>query len=140
MTGIEWTEKTWNPVAGCKRVSDGCDNCYAMATAARLEAMHRPIYAGTTTKEDGRTAWTGDINTSDKALERPGKWKTPTIIFVNSMSDLFHEDVPPDFIDKVYDVMETVDRHVYQVLTKRSSGRSAPVPPHRASARPAALW
>ena len=122
MTGIDWTEKTWNPVAGCKRVSRGCNNCYAMATAVRLEAMDRPIYRGTTKKEKGRTDWTGHINTSDEALERPGSWKKPTIIFVNSMSDLFHEDVPRDFIDKVYEVMETVDRHVYQVLTKRSAG------------------
>ena len=119
-TGIQWTGETWNPVAGCTIVSDGCDNCYAIPNAVRM-ADSDPLYKGMTKQVDGIPEWTGRINTSDSVLEQPEKWKIPTLVFVNSMSDIFHIGVPDEFIDKIYDVMEKVDRHIYQVLTKRDA-------------------
>lgn len=123
MSKISWTGETWNPIAGCTKVSAGCDNCYAIPEAIRMAA--NPLFAhynGTAEMVDGNPEWTGKINTSDKALGYPEKLKQPTLIFVNSMSDIFHEDVPTEFIDKIYDVMEKFDRHIYQVLTKRDAG------------------
>jgi protein gp37 len=106
-TSIEWTDATWNPVAGCTILTAGCTNCYAMRMAARLEAMGQEKYQGLTRKSGGRAKWTGKVK-----LE-------PRRVFVNSMSDLFHSDVPADFIARVWKVMAETPRHIYQILTKR---------------------
>ncbi|MCO6048411.1 phage Gp37/Gp68 family protein [Mesorhizobium sp. RP14(2022)] len=119
-SGIEWTEATWNPVAGCTIISPGCTNCYAMRMAGRLEAMGQPKYTGTTRISGGRPKWNGRINLDYKALRAPHQWRKGRHIFVNSMSDLFHEDVPLDFIREVFAVMGETPRHTYQVLTKRA--------------------
>ncbi|MFO7536609.1 MAG: phage Gp37/Gp68 family protein [Chloroflexota bacterium] len=106
---IEWTQSTWNPVTGCNKVSPGCKNCYAERMALRLQAMGQPNYA------EGFK-----LTLHEHMLERPLQWKKPQLIFVNSMSDLFHEDVPLDYIQRVFDVMRRADWHQFQVLTKRS--------------------
>ncbi|MCJ2032280.1 DUF5131 family protein [Methylobacterium sp. J-043] len=116
---IEWTDATWNPVVGCSIVSAGCTNCYAMRMAARLEAMGVRRYAGLTRKSGGRSVWTGRVRCDDDALAIPGRWKGKRLVFVNSMSDLFHPDVSQDFIRKVWAVMEAVPQHTFQILTKR---------------------
>lgn len=116
---IEWTEATWNPVAGCALVSPGCTNCYAMRMAARLAAMGHPKYRGTTRKSGRRHVWTGHINLDADSLEAPLSWPRPKRIFVNSMSDLFQESVPVDFIAQVWAVMERASWHTFQILTKR---------------------
>lgn len=116
---IEWTEATWNPVAGCAVVSPGCTNCYAMRMAARLEAMGQEKYRGTTRKSRRGHVWTGRINLHRDSLEAPLGWSTPRRIFVNSMSDLFHEDVPSGYVRDVWRVMERAHWHTYQILTKR---------------------
>ena len=118
-TTIEWTDATWNPVAGCSIQSAGCKFCYAMRMAARLEAMGVEKYAGLTRKSGGRAKWTGKLRLDAKALAIPAGWSKPRRVFVNSMSDLFHADVPADFIAKVWEVMEGTPRHTYQILTKR---------------------
>src|SRR6202035_736272 len=97
-TSIEWTDATWNPVAGCAILSPGCTNCYAMRMAARLETMGVEKYRDLTRKSGDRTVWTGKVTLDRKALEIPKSWKKPRQIFVNSMSDLFHADVPVGFI------------------------------------------
>jgi protein gp37 len=117
---IEWTEATWNPVGGCTILSPGCTNCYAMRLARRLEAMGQQKYAGTTRVSGGRAKWNGKIVLDEAALEIPLKWKSPKIIFVNSMSDLFHEKIPLEFIIRVFDVMRRSRHHTFQVLTKRA--------------------
>ena len=119
-SSIEWTEATWNPVAGCSVVSPGCTNCYAMRMARRLEAMGQSKYAGTTRISGGRSKWNGTIRLDENTLELPVTWKTGRIIFVNSMSDLFHEKVPLTFIQKIFKTMEKTPRHTYQILTKRA--------------------
>lgn len=106
---IEWTEATWNPVTGCTKISAGCKNCYAERLALRLQAMGQPNYA------NGFR-----ITLQDHMLDVPRKWKKPRTIFVNSMSDLFHVKVPTPYIQDVFDVMNEVSRHRYQVLTKRA--------------------
>src|ERR1700759_1506933 len=106
---IEWTEATWNPVTGCTKISPGCDNCYAERLAHRLQLMGQPNY---------RNGF--KLTLQEHMLELPLKWKTPQMIFVNSMSDLFHRDVPTDYIQRVFDVMRRANRHRFQVLTKRS--------------------
>ncbi|MDX8514205.1 DUF5131 family protein [Mesorhizobium captivum] len=118
-TSIEWTDATWNPVAGCTILTAGCTNCYAMRMASRLEAMGAEKYAGLTRKSGGRAKWTGKIKLDHSSLDIPASWKKPRRVFVNSMSDLFHPDVPVDFIRDVWHVMETTPRHTYQILTKR---------------------
>lgn len=118
-TSIEWTDVTWNPVAGCAIESDGCKFCYAMRLAARLEAMGQAKYAGLTRKSGRRSKWTGKINLDRKSLSAPAAWSKPRRVFVNSMSDLFHPDVPADFIGEVWSVMQATPRHTYQILTKR---------------------
>jgi len=118
-TKIEWTDATWNPVAGCSIVSAGCTNCYAMQMAARLEAMKSDKYAGLTRKSGKRTVWKGIVREDAAALDLPLKWRKPRKIFVNSMSDLFHEQVSDAFIAKVWQVMRETKRHNYQILTKR---------------------
>ena len=100
-------------------VSPGCTNCYAMRMAARLQAMDHPSYRGTTRKSGGRPVWTGKIKLVKQALDIPLHWKKPRKIFVNSMSDLFQDGVPPEFIAEVWNTMVTADQHVYQILTKR---------------------
>lgn len=118
-TQIEWTDATWNPVAGCTIVSSGCTNCYAMEMARRLEAMRVEKYAGLTRQSGKRTLWTGTVREDHDALSIPQRWRKPRKIFVNSMSDLFHDSVSDDFILKVWDVMRATPRHNYQILTKR---------------------
>jgi len=118
-SSIEWTDSTWNPVAGCTVITAGCTNCYAMRMAARLAAMGQPKYRGLTRKSGCRYVWTGKVRCDDKALDAPRTWTKPRRIFVNSMSDLFHEGVPVSFIRKVWSVMEETPRHTYQILTKR---------------------
>ncbi|MGC9454931.1 MAG: DUF5131 family protein [Phycisphaerae bacterium] len=109
-SAIEWTEATWNPVTGCTKVSAGCANCYAERMAKRLKAMGQPNYAN---------GFKPTVH--ERVLGLPLTWKTPRVIFVNSMSDLFHEDVSDDFIVRAFDVMGRADWHQYQVLTKRSA-------------------
>lgn len=106
---IEWTEQTWNPTVGCTKVSPGCKNCYAEGMAKRLKAM------GTRGYENGF-----ELALHPHKLEEPLKRKKPTVYFVNSMSDLFHEDIPFAYIDRVIQVMEQTPHHTYQLLTKRS--------------------
>jgi protein gp37 len=118
-TAIEWTDVTWNPVAGCSVITAGCTNCYAMRMAARLEAMGLEKYRGLTRRSGNRRVWTGKIRLDNEALLAPLKWKRPRTIFVNSMSDLFHEDVPTEFIARVWAVMARTPQHTYQILTKR---------------------
>jgi len=119
-SSIEWTEATWNPVVGCTILSPGCTNCYAMRMAARLEAMGQPKYSGVTRKSGGRAKWNGRMNLDRASLELPKRWKAGRTIFVNSMSDLFHEDVPLEFIKDVFATMVATPQHTYQVLTKRA--------------------
>jgi protein gp37 len=118
-TTIEWTDATWNPVAGCTVITAGCTNCYAMRMAARLAAMGQPKYRGLTRKSGRRYVWTGKIRCDENSLDAPRSWTKPRRVFVNSMSDLFHEDVPVPFIRKVWHVMQDTPRHTYQILTKR---------------------
>lgn len=121
---IEWTEKTWNPiVSGCSIISEGCSNCYAMKMAHRLEAMGQEKYKGLTKKTaSGNIVWNGKINIDmdDKALYEPLKTKKPTMYFVNSMTDLFHEKVPFEVIDKIMAVIALSPHHTFQILTKRA--------------------
>ena len=116
---IEWTEATWNPIAGCTILSPGCTNCYAQRLAARLQAMGSPKYQGTTRKSGRRHIWTGHLSVDHAALEAPLRWRRPLRIFVNSMSDLFQEAVPDEVIASVWSVMKEAHWHTYQVLTKR---------------------
>ena len=115
---IEWTDATWNPVRGCTKVSAGCDNCYAMSVAHRFSGPGL-AYEGLTRKLSGRAQWNGKIKLVPELLDKPLRWIKPRMIFVNSMSDLFHPDVPFEFIDKVFAVMSCTTRHTYQILTKR---------------------
>lgn len=108
-SGIEWTESTWNPVTGCTKVSPGCKHCYAERMAERLHAMGQPNY---------RNGF--ELTLQPQMLELPLRWKKPQTIFVNSMSDLFHRDVPLAYIRRVFDVMGRAHWHRFQVLTKRS--------------------
>lgn len=119
-SSIEWTEATWNPVAGCSVISPGCTNCYAMRMARRLESMGQEKYVGLTRVSGGRPKWNGKIRIDEAALKIPASWSASRIIFVNSMSDLFHEDVPFEFIIRVFSVMMETPRHTYQLLTKRA--------------------
>jgi protein gp37 len=127
MTAIEWTDKTWNPFVGCSKVSEGCRNCYAINQAYRNSAIAQTMpkkgrmryYEGLTQKTDDRVDWTGIVRFVPEALEIPLKWRKPRRIFVNSMSDLFHESIPFEQIDQVFAVMALTLQHTYQVLTKR---------------------
>ena len=118
-TSIEWTDATWNPVAGCTVLSAGCTNCYAMRMAARLQAMGVPKYEGLTRKSGERHVWTGEVSLDQAALEVPKAWRKPRLIFVNSMSDLFQDRVPAEFIRRVWETMAATPQHTYQILTKR---------------------
>lgn len=117
MTAIEWTDRTWNPVTGCDRISPGCDNCYAMTMAKRLKAMGQPRY-----QKDGdpRTSGPGfGVTMHPDAIYAPTRWRKPSMVFVNSMSDLFHKDVPDGFIGSVWNTMALAPQHTFQILTKR---------------------
>ncbi|MFK0120760.1 DUF5131 family protein [Streptomyces sp. NPDC090994] len=117
-SAIEWTEATWNPTTGCDRVSEGCDNCYALTLAKRLKAMGSPKYQ---TDGDLRTSGPGfGLTLHPDALRVPYGWKSPRTVFVNSMSDLFHARVPLDYVRRVFEVMADTPQHTYQVLTKRA--------------------
>ncbi len=113
-SAIEWTDATWNPVTGCTKVSEGCAHCYAERMARRLQAMGQPNYANGF-----------EVTTHERALGLPESWKRPCRVFVNSMGDLFHEDVPDGFIKRVFAAMQRAPQHLYQVLTKRSSRLAA---------------
>jgi len=104
---IEWTEATWNPVTGCSKISDGCKNCYAERLASRLRVMGSARY---------RNGF--DITLHADLLEMPKRWRKPRVVFVNSMSDLFHDQVPLEFIQRVFDTMQNCPQHTFQVLTK----------------------
>lgn len=118
---IEWTEATWNPLAGCTRDGPDCDHCYAATMTARLESMGNEKYSGLTVlNARGQRHFNGKINLIESALTIPLKRRKPTVYFVNSMSDLFHKDVPFDFIDKVFAIMALCPQHIFQVLSKRS--------------------
>src|SRR5688572_16634651 len=108
-TAIEWTETTWNPLTGCTKISPGCTHCYAERMSLRLRAMGQANYANGF-----------ELTLHEHMLERPLSWRRPQRVFVNSMSDLFHADVPEDFIRRVFDVMERAHWHRFQVLTKRA--------------------
>jgi protein gp37 len=108
-SSIEWTESTWNPLTGCTKISPGCKYCYAERMAMRLQAMGQPHYVGGF-----------KLALHEEALELPMRWKKPQTIFVNSMSDLFHADVPVEFIKKMFDVMTQARWHRFQILTKRA--------------------
>lgn len=116
-SNIEWTDETWNPIVGCSKVSAGCKHCYAERMAKRLVAMGAEKYLGTV-GEDGH--WTGQTNMSHDDLNIPFRWRKPRRVFVNSMSDLFHESIPDEFIADVFHVMAVTPWHTYQVLTKRA--------------------
>lgn len=115
---IEWTDATWNPVRGCSIVSKGCKNCYAMKVAHRFSGQGK-AYDGLTMMSNAGPVWNGKITLVPELLDQPLRWKRPRRIFVNSMSDLFHEDIPFEFIASVFAVMGVTTRHTYQVLTKR---------------------
>lgn len=118
-SAIEWTEVTWNPTTGCDRVSAGCDSCYALALASRLKAMGSEKYQN---DGDPRTSGPGfGVAVHPKALEEPFRWRQPRVVFVNSMSDLFHAKVPLSFVRDVFTVIADTPRHTYQILTKRST-------------------
>ena len=106
---IEWTESTWNPTTGCTKISSGCANCYAERMAMRLKSMGTPKYANGF-----------EVTLHEDCLSEPYSWKKPKVIFVNSMSDLFHEDIPFSYIEKVFKVMNENPQHIFQVLTKRA--------------------
>lgn len=108
-SSIEWTESTWNPLTGCNKISPGCTHCYAERMAFRLKAMGKENYANGF-----------KLTLHESALEKPLEWKKPQVIFVNSMSDLFHKDVPVEFVLRTFDVMRRAHWHTFQVLTKRA--------------------
>lgn len=122
-SGIEWTEATWNPTTGCDRVSPGCDNCYALKMAKRLKAMGSAKYQ---TDGDPRTSGPGfGLALHPEVLDLPRSWRQPRLVFVDSMSDLFHADVPLDYVQRVFRVMGDTPQHTYQLLTKRSKRLAA---------------
>lgn len=120
-TSIEWTDATWNPVSGCTRASEGCDNCYAVTMTNRLSAMGQNKYKGLTViNSSGHRHFNGQVRCHDDELLKPWHWREPRMIFVNSMSDLFHKDVPDEFINKVFGMMALCPQHTFQILTKRA--------------------
>jgi protein gp37 len=135
-SAIEWTDFTWNPIRGCARVSPGCERCYAERQAHR---MNHPggRYEGLTIRGLKGPYWTGSVRLVEAKLDEPLHWRKPRRVFVNSMSDLFHEGVPDEFISRVFDTMHRASHHQFQILTKRSERlcRLAPTLP-----RPARVW
>lgn len=127
-TTIEWTRgddgsmgETWNPMRGCQIVSPGCTNCYAMKQAHRFSGLGQPYEELTKMSKSGQILWTGKVRLVPEALDAPLHWRKPRRVFVNSMSDLFHKDVPDEFIDQCFAVMALAPQHTFQVLTKRPS-------------------
>lgn len=122
--GIGWTDETWNPVRGCSRISEGCRNCYAEAVAARFSGLApdgRPLaYHGLARMTPSGPRWTGALRLVPERLEDPVRWQRPRMVFVNSMSDLFHESLGFDVVQAVFDVIFRAPRHTYQILTKRA--------------------
>lgn len=129
-TGIEWTDATWNPIRGCTRVSEGCRNCYAERVAARFSDPGQPYHGlarRVAVAHDDKTGrvletearWTGDVALVEERMLDPIRWRKPRMIFVNSMSDLFHEGVPDEWIWQIFGVMAVSTRHTFQILTKR---------------------
>ena len=106
-TKIEWTDSSWNPVTGCTKISSGCENCYAATFAKRLKATHNPRY---------RNGF--EVTVHEDLIQTPLTWKSPRKIFVNSMSDLFHEELSDEIILRIFDTMNKADWHIFQVLTK----------------------
>lgn len=149
MTEISWTDKTWNPTAGCSLASPGCTNCYAMKSAHRMAAHPNPAvsakYAGTTAVgRNGKPVWTGKITVVEKTLLEPLTWRgTARRVFVNSMSDVFHENLPTSARDRIFAVMALAGKHTFQVLTKRAENMrdyvNDPATPARINAEVSAL-
>lgn len=129
-SAIEWTNTTWNPVTGCTKISRGCDNCYAERFAERFRGV------------PGHPFETGfDLTLRPQRVDQPLKWRQSRMIFVNSMSDLFHKEIPISFVDSVFDVMDRADWHIFQVLTKRSSRMQGYVNRrYQSGAAPAHIW
>ena len=119
-SAIQWTQNTWNVITGCTKCSPGCAHCYAMPFAHRMAAMGQAKYAGATKKANGQIVWTGQMRLHEKALELPQRWKQRRRVFVNSMGDLFHENVRLPWIFMIFGAMQKAPWHTYQVLTKRS--------------------
>lgn len=129
-TGIEWTDATWNPTTGCTKVSAGCDNCYAEALAHRLlQDTYTRKLPVTNTPENRADPFA--VRIWPERLDEPKRWKEPRRVFVNSMSDLFHKEIPEEFVRKCFEVMLAVDRHAYQILTKRPGRAGRFVEKHR---------
>src|ERR1017187_3120358 len=122
-TTIEWTDKTWNPTRGCSRVSEGCTRCYAETLAARFSDTGAPFHLFAKRTPSG-PRWTGKVELIESILDLPLHWRKPTRVFVNSMSDLFHEALPDEAIDRVFAVMALCPQHTFQVLTKRAERMS----------------
>ena len=118
-TSIQWTMDTWNPYRGCTNISEGCRFCYARDMSARFSGEGQP-YEGLAYMKDGESRWTGVLKRIEHMMNKPLSWKKPRLIFVNSMSDMFHENIPDDGIQEVFDVMRRAHWHQFQVLTKRS--------------------
>lgn len=116
-TKIEWTEKTWNPLRGCSRISEGCRNCYAERMAARFSKPGEPFFS---VIQDGH--WNRLVELVESKLDEPLRWRKPCRVFVNSMSDLFHDDVPDEDINRIFAVMASCPQHTFQILTKRAAG------------------
>lgn len=117
-TNIEWTDETWNPIRGCSRVSEGCRNCYAERQAARFSGPGMP-YEGLVKRTSHGPAWTGEVRVVPELLDAPLRWKKPRRVFVNSMSDMFHEKVPDEAIERILGVTIHAKAHTFQILTKR---------------------
>jgi protein gp37 len=117
-TKIEWTDATWNPIRGCSRVSEGCRNCYAEKIAARFSCPGQ-AFEGLAQMKDGEARWTGKIAVAEDALDQPLHWRSPRRIFVNSMSDLFHDGVSAEALSHIFEVMLECPKHTFQILTKR---------------------
>ena len=135
-TGIEWTDTTWNPTTGCRKVSPGCDHCYAAALAKRLKAIGNPRY-----QKDGPDGPGFGVSLHWDKIDEPRKWRTPRRVFVNSMSDLFHSEVPKKFIARVFEAMEACRDHQFQILTKRPRRMSRIVNElYKTGAAPLNIW
>lgn len=119
-TKIEWTDATWNPLIGCSRVSTGCVNCYAEGIAYRFSEQEGSPFFGTAKRVNGHSVWTGRVNVNERVMDQPLRWQRPRKIFVNSLSDLFHESVSIETIDRVFAVMAQAPQHTFQILTKRA--------------------
>lgn len=130
-TKIEWTDATWNPITGCSVVSPGCTNCYAMRLAG-TRLKHSPSRKGLTTDSMAGPVWNGQVRLNEQWIDQPLHWRTPRLIFVCAHGDLFHENVPDEWIDRVYRVMALASRHTFQILTKRSARMRAYMASQRA--------